>query len=319
MNRHWSTSDVPVREQFGYWREAVCEAVMNVATEEAPNTDFFGKITCTDHGDLRFASFSSTPHRIVRRTSHIGRSNSAHYLISLQRTGVGQMHQANQHCELRAGDIGFVDGERPFSVTFPEAVDRAVAVVPSVLLYSRAPWLRDRPVGRMAHDPDLHPMLRLTMKRLSGPACKSINEAELLTDNLCNLVVLLTAPDNKQRRTAEESISNIDRMLAFVRRRFSDPHLSPQMLADYLQISVRTVHKRFEVTDTSFGRALLEMRLEAAHRILSDPQYSALTVTQIAFGVGFNDLSHFTKRFRAKFGASPTHCRTHHSSVIVQA
>ena len=165
MSRHWSTTDVPARRQFAYWREAVCEAVMNVATENAEEDDFSGKIACADYGGLRFATFTSTAHRIVRRPSHIARSNSAHFLISLQRSGIGRMQQANQTCELRAGDIGIVDGARPFSVLFPQTVDRAVAVIPSAMLHHRAPWLRDRPIGRMRHDPELHPMFRMTIER----------------------------------------------------------------------------------------------------------------------------------------------------------
>lgn len=305
MNRHWSTRDVPARQQFAYWREAVCEAVMNVATEDAADADFSGDIACAGYGELRFASFTSTAHRIVRRPSHIGRSNHAHYLISLQRRGTGRMQQAGETCELQAGDIGIVDGARPFSVSFPQEVDRAIAVIPASLLHCRAPWLRERPIGRMTRDPDLHPMLRATIERLAGPDCRSIAEAELLADNLCNLVALLTAREDGERQTSQARISDIDRMLSFVRRHLGNPHLSPQALADHMQISVRTVHKRFEAAETSFGRALLELRLDAARRALCDPRCGMLTVTQIAYGAGFNDLSHFTKAFRGRFGLPP--------------
>lgn len=305
MNRHWSTTDVPARQQFAYWREAVCEAVMNVATEDAPDADFSGDIACADYGELRFASFTSTAHRIVRQPFHIGRSNSAHYLISLQRRGTGRMQQAGETCELGAGDIGIVDGARPFSVTFPDTVDRAIAVIPSAMLQSRAPWLRERPIGRMTRDPDLHPMLRATIERLAGPDCRSGAEAEMLADNLCNLVALLSAREDRERKASQANLSDLDRMLAFVRRHLGDPQLDPQTLADHLQVSVRTVHKRFEAAETSFGRALLDLRLDAARRALSDPRCRTLTVTRIAYGAGFNDLSHFTKAFRARFGLPP--------------
>jgi AraC-like DNA-binding protein len=305
MNRHWSTNDVPARQQFAYWREAVCEAVMNVATEDAADDEFSGNIACAGYGDLRFATFTSTPHRIVRRTSHIARSSHAHYLISLQRSGIGRMQQAGEACELQAGDIGIVDGARPFSVIFPQAVDRAIAVIPSAMLHSRAPWLRERPIGRMARDPDLHPMLRMTIERLASPENRPAAEAELLADNLCNLVALLTVRDEGERRAAQARLSDLDRMIAFARRHLADPGLSPQTLADHLQVSVRTVHKRFEAAETSFGRALLELRLDAARRALSDPRFESLTVTQIAYEAGFNDLSHFTKAFRARFGMPP--------------
>lgn len=305
MNRHWSTSDVPARDQFAYWREAVCEAVMNVATEDAEDGEFSGDITCSGYGELRFATFTSTAHRIVRRSSHIGRSGHAHFLISLQRSGIGRMQQDGESCELLAGDIGIVDGARPFSVTFPQVVDRAIAVIPASLIHSRAPWLRERPIGRLKRDPDLHPMLRTTIERLAGPGCRSIAEAELLADNLCNLVALLTARDDGERNASPASVSELDRMVGFVRRHLGDPQLSPQTLADHMKVSVRTVHKRFETAETSFGRALLEMRLDAARLALSDTRCAARTVTQIAFGAGFNDLSHFTKAFRARFGMPP--------------
>jgi AraC-like DNA-binding protein len=173
------------------------------------------------------------------------------------------------------------------------------------MLHSRAPWLRERPIGRMMRDPDLHPMLRTIIERLAGPDCRSVAEAELLADNLCNLVALLTAREDGERKASQARISDSDRMLSFVRRHLGDPLLSPQTLADHLQVSVRTVHKRFEAAETSFGRELLELRLDAARRALSDPRCGMLTVTQIAYGAGFNDLSHFTKAFRARFGLPP--------------
>ena len=305
MNKHWSTRDVSTREQFAYWREAVCEAVMNVATEDPADDDFSGNIACAGYGELRFATFTSSAHRIVRRPAHIGRSSHAHYLVSLQRSGTGRMQQNGDSCELKAGDIGIVDGARPFSVVFPNAVDRAIAVIPSALLHSRAPWLRDRPIGVMMRDPALHPMLRDTIERLAGPDCSSASEAELLADNLCNLVALLTARAGTEHKSAQTRLSDLDRMLAFVRRHLGNPELSPQTLAEYMQMSVRTIHKRFEAAETSFGRALLDLRLDASRRTLADPRCGSLTVTQIAYGAGFNDLSHFTKTFRARFGMPP--------------
>lgn len=304
-SRHWSTQDVPARDQFAYWREAVCEAVMNVATEDPADADFSGDIACAGYGELRFATFTSSAHRIVRRSFHIGRSSHAHYLVSLQRSGTGRMRQGDDTCELQAGDIGVLDGARPFSVTFPGQVDRAIAVIPSAMLHSRAPWLRERPIGLMRRDPDLHPMLRTTIERLAGPGCGSAAEAELLADNLCNLVALLSARGDAEQKASHARFCELDRMLAFVRRHLGDPALSPQTLAEHMQISVRTIHKRFEAAETSFGRTLLELRLDAVRRAFSDPRCGGLTVSQIAYGAGFNDLSHFTKTFRARFGAPP--------------
>lgn len=87
-NRLWSTSDVPDRDHFAYWREAVCEAVSNVATESLGEDEFSGRIGCAGYGELRFSRFNSSPHQVVRRNTHIAGSDHDHYLISLQRSGV---------------------------------------------------------------------------------------------------------------------------------------------------------------------------------------------------------------------------------------
>jgi AraC-like DNA-binding protein len=309
-SRHWSTHSVSPREQFAFWREAVCEAVLNVATEH-PGDGFFGDITCASYRDLRFASFASTAHEVVRTRSHIGRSRDDHYLVSLQRSGASRMFQGNDACELQPGDVGLVDGTRPFRVEFPERVDRVVAVIPHAMLHSRAPWLGDRPLNRMAADNSLSGALRFYLERLASPACSSDAEAAALTDNLCNIIALMTATTDRDRSAARHFPiqPGLDEMLATLRRHLADPDLSPRMLAERLQVSVRTVHKRFEDADTTFGQWVLDARLQACRRALDDPRQSGFTISQIAFGWGFNDLPHFSKAFRARFGLSPSQYR----------
>ncbi len=87
----------------------------------------------------------------------------------------------------------------------------------------------------------------------------------------------------------------------FLRRHVSNADLKPQALADHMRISVRTVHKRFEEANTTFRQWLLDERLNACRRALADPRCNDMTVAQIAYSLGFNDLSHFSKTFRARF------------------
>ena len=94
-------------------------------------------------------------------------------------------------------------------------------------------------------------------------------------------------------------------MLAFCRRHLCDPGLSPRMVASHCRVSVRTVHLRFEATGQTFGRWVLDSRLEACQRALRDPQQTALGISQIAYRAGFSDLSHFNRVFRQRFGMTP--------------
>ena len=83
--------------------------------------------------------------------------------------------------------------------------------------------------------------------------------------------------------------------------------LTAETLAEIAGVSLRTLQRIFrERFDTSPMSWLMEARLlEAARLILAgdDP------VTKIAYRVGFKDPSHFTRRFKARFGVSPNEYR----------
>ena len=55
--------------------------------------------------------------------------------------------------------------------------------------------------------------------------------------------------------------------------------------------------------DVSFGRYLLRLRMERACDRLSDPD---ALVKEVAYSVGFNDLSYFTRAFRREMGVCPS-------------
>jgi AraC family transcriptional activator of tynA and feaB len=308
--RHWSTNSVAPPEQFAFWREAVCEAVLNVATER-PGEGFCGDITCSQFGDLRFAAFASTRHEVVRLKSHIARSHHAHFLVSLQRGGMSRMFQGTDVCELQPGDVGLVDGTRPFRVEFPRTVDRVVAVIPHTQLHSRAPWLERRSLNCIARSSPLSGALRLYLERLAGPDCTSPAEAAALTENVCNIIALMTATDHDERSSARSLtvLPSLDQILIVLRQLLADPDLSPNMLAERLKVSVRTIHKRFENADMTFGQWVLDNRLQACRRAFDDPRQESFTISRIALGWGFNDLSHFSKAFKMRFGVSPAQYR----------
>jgi AraC-like DNA-binding protein len=67
----------------------------------------------------------------------------------------------------------------------------------------------------------------------------------------------------------------------------------------------RTLHSRFGQIDQTFGRWVLQSRLEACARALRDPNQRLLNISEIAYRLGFNDLSHFNRAFRAHFDMPP--------------
>lgn len=304
----WSTDSVRPRDGLSFWREAVCEAVLNVAPE-APRDEFHASLSGQAFGPLRFASFTSTGHFIVREKAHVNRASDDHYLISLQQRGRSGLEQGEHPCWLEPGEIGIVDGTRPFRVSFPEEVSRLLAVVPRTRIEARAPWLRGATSRKIAAS---SPYVDLARRHLVELASGHVEprQAELLTDNLCNLLALATAPLSPLEDFQPDAQTQA--ILSYCHAQLGDPELNPRAVAAHFGISLRTLHLRFEQTGTSFGRWLLESRLQACRRALSDPAQHGRTISDIAYAVGFGDLSHFSKAFRMRFGETPRDVRKGH-------
>jgi AraC family transcriptional regulator, positive regulator of tynA and feaB len=106
----------------------------------------------------------------------------------------------------------------------------------------------------------------------------------------------------------------LNRIRSTLRDRCSDASLTPTAVADTHGISKRYLHYLFAQKSTTFRNELIRLRLDCAHRLLSDKRYSALTVGEVAARCGFLEPSHFTRRFRKAFGAGPTEFRTTQAS-----
>jgi AraC-like DNA-binding protein len=75
------------------------------------------------------------------------------------------------------------------------------------------------------------------------------------------------------------------------------------------RLSARYVGMLFESEGTSMTEFVREERLKRARSILLNPRFACRRIAEIAYEVGFNDLSYFNRSFRRRFGHSPSEVR----------
>ena len=100
------------------------------------------------------------------------------------------------------------------------------------------------------------------------------------------------------------------RLKRCMQERLDDPDLNPTAVADAIGISKRHLHGVFAQAGLTFGALLIDMRLERASRMLRDRRFSGYRAGDVAWSCGFANASHFARRFRAKYGATPLNYRT---------
>jgi AraC family transcriptional activator of tynA and feaB len=101
-------------------------------------------------------------------------------------------------------------------------------------------------------------------------------------------------------------------ILAAVRARLVDPDLNVQTIADAVGLSARYANSILASQDTSIGRLILTERLERCRRSFEDQAQSHRTVSEVAFGWGFSDLTHFGRSFKKTYGMSPSEYQASH-------
>ncbi len=111
--------------------------------------------------------------------------------------------------------------------------------------------------------------------------------------------------------TAEVSESPfMTRVSGLLEAHLPDPTFSVRDWADLLHMDRTTLFRRLKSeTDLSPEEYLREQRLQAAARLLAE---QAGNVAEVAEAVGFASVSHFSRRFRERFGLTPaTYARKH--------
>jgi AraC-like DNA-binding protein len=96
---------------------------------------------------------------------------------------------------------------------------------------------------------------------------------------------------------------------AWIEEHLTDPDLSLEKIAKNSGISLRYLHYLFRLTDMSASEWIWDRRLQRCYDVLRRPELQALSVTEVAYQLGFNSPSHFSTAFRRKFGVSPSDLR----------
>ena len=99
------------------------------------------------------------------------------------------------------------------------------------------------------------------------------------------------------------------RVRLYIERNLRDPDLRPTSIAAKMRLSSRYLRLIFAANEETVSAYILRRRLEECARELASPDLAHQSITQIAFGWGFNSGPHFTRSFRNRFDMAPREYR----------
>jgi AraC-like DNA-binding protein len=99
------------------------------------------------------------------------------------------------------------------------------------------------------------------------------------------------------------------RIFDFIEKHLSDQNLSPKKIAASSRISLSYLYSLFNDDDTTVGQFVQVKRLQRAYEILVGDPKGHRTVSEIAYEVGFKNVSHFSRTFSRHFRIPPRDVR----------
>jgi AraC-like DNA-binding protein len=309
---HFSTDDIAPRHRLAVWREALFQTEFNVDIEPATDAPFRGQVTVRNLPGLRLLSGKSSPATYRRNTRRVIRDD---VVLSFGREVKHVSAPANgREATIEAGDAFLLPCGGCASIQVPHEGEFTSVRLPRTAIASNVVNLHDAYCRRIPRDTPALVLLKRYVALLNDDVT-TLADASLQHSAVTHVYDLLAKTLGATRDAAMLAnargvrVARLKMIKDDVARHLTDARLSVHTVAARNNVSPRYVQRLFDEADSTFTEYVMEQRLERAHRLLSDPQLSDRTLTAIAFAAGFNDLSHFQRRFRRRYGATPSDVR----------
>lgn len=136
-------------------------------------------------------------------------------------------------------------------------------------------------------------------------ACQNIDDLDVALRDACKR--LLRRTPQASEKSAQEEAAPADEIARFMRENYSNDALSMAMISEKFGLSTVKLSLLFkEAMGMSPSDYLTMVRINSACELLRDTDYS---IKQISAMVGYNDVSSFTRRFKATTAMTPLNYR----------
>jgi AraC-like DNA-binding protein len=309
VRQRWSTTDVESRRALAYWVDTICKSFLEIDIDSPQRHQFRGRLEQSDLGPATL-NLIEADSQIIRRTpARIAHSRYAGYFLMQLRAGQLRFQQYDRDTCIEAGDCVLVDCNAPYRLECAQTTRTVALRFPRDWLRNWIPApesLAGRPLR--AGSGGWSATLASALANLDTEREQELALPEgVVAEQIAALLALAAGPEAHVSRTSEKLLNRIRRT---IRDRCHEAGLTPGEIAEAHGISKRYLHYLFAHTDSTFGDELMRMRLDCAHRLLSDTRFAALTVSEVAARCGFLEPSHFARRFRKAYSAGPMEFRT---------
>ncbi|PPQ30846.1 helix-turn-helix domain-containing protein [Rhodopila globiformis] len=321
MKSIFSTKDLHPRDRFDRWHDVACRTIIRHDSSPEDRFTFRAELQTGAFDEVGLVLFENTPRRYLHTVGHAALPGTDDLLIWQLLTGAASVEQSNGEVALTGGDVVLIDPRLPYSGRFSSASRSLVLKVPRHALEARlgkTSGMSGRLLNWLQTENSLMSAILGMLPIYEG----TLNpRAEMLVkDHALDLVAISLAGvmDQRPRVSSARSLACVNVRIV-IEARLADPALDSEAVAAAAGFSVRYVNAALAGEGTSIRRLIQKRRLERCRKALEDPSQAHRTVSEIAYGWGFSDMTHFGRSFRAAYAILPSEYRHANQSDRVRS
>jgi AraC family transcriptional activator of tynA and feaB len=266
----WSTDDFSPSQRLDAYARMLDNRILSITTSSPVRFNFKAEMTAAQLGPLTVSRLGGSAHDAYRTRKDIARAQEFTYLLTVG-VGCNWRHCKKDHqALLRPGDVLLADTRDELSVHWPPDCLALNVRLPIEWLQA---WIADprQLVGRrISGDGGWGKMLSnyislVTPELATAPPLP----AQVMADQVGALLAL--AAQEMQGYSSNSQASNVqqrDRIQACIEQRCSELQLTAAHVAASLNLSSRTLHRTLAAGGETFGKQLIDARLDRALRML---------------------------------------------------
>lgn len=240
------------------------------------------------------------------RNHAVAAASASPLIMKLVVDGAAEIEQRGRRARLATGSVVLLDPDLPFTEVFLRPTRLAVFWLPRARL--RDQCLSSRLSTLVLPDVTAVGTRALQAQLLSVLHHSCQGDARLrerMAGHLFDLMEVIAVP--QRHRRGPEAALHVAK--AHIARHLGDPELDAAAIGAALGLTPNYLNRAFLREGTTLMRWLWQQRLDTASRLLTDGDLRGLGVAEIAYRSGFSDAAHFSRRFRACYGTTPTEWR----------
>lgn len=310
--QHFSTDDQPMPHRLEWLKEVIGQKYANVEVAPYKDEPIFNDMAIYPwQNGVQLSPIKTNSLQLERFTREPTEIEQDCYFAVLLTSGKYKLEQGGREVFLEKGDMALYDANEWHRITMPQAASKIIITIPRELLNQRINNLANLTAKKISAKSGIGAVtssfIQTTVNQLHCIDKSSFLE---MTEPVLDILTLsLNQLNPSSIHLSGTQSSTLFHVKKYIKKHCDNSELTPEIISHAVGLSVRYMNNLFNTEETSLMRYVAQQRLCLVHSWLSNQRLLHRSITELAIQSGFNNMAHFSRVFKTKYGMCPRQFR----------